>query len=158
MISLIWAMDQDWLIGRDNQLPWRYKKDLLYFKSMTKGKTVLMGDMTYQSLKGYYKDKPMPFGKMYVASLDDVKYVDCVMVKDIDAFLQETNEDLMVIGGKTIYQLSLKYADVLYITWIDKSHEGNVYFPKFDLDLFKLTNEEKEAELRFTTYERVKSW
>ena len=59
---------------------------------------------------------------------------------------------------KPFINLSLKYADVLYITWIDKSHEGNVYFPKFDLDLFKLTNEEKEAELRFTTYERVKSW
>ena len=57
MISLIWAMDENWLIGKDNVLPWHYPKDLAYFKSKTKNQTVLMGDMTYESLKGYYKEK-----------------------------------------------------------------------------------------------------
>lgn len=154
MISLIWAMDRNWLIGKDNILPWHYKKDLIYFKEKTKGKTVLMGDMTYHSLKGYYKDKPLPFGKIYVATLKDETYPDGIVVKDMRQFLKETNEDILVIGGKTIYQIALEYANYLYITWIDKDHEGNVYFPKFDLNQFKVISETIDGELRFTVYQR----
>ena len=73
MISLIWAMDKNWLIGKENKIPWHYKKDLMYFKEKTQGKTVLMGDNTYYSLKGYYKDRPLPYGKIYVASLNDLE-------------------------------------------------------------------------------------
>ncbi|CCV65801.1 Dihydrofolate reductase [Paracholeplasma brassicae] len=154
MISLIWAMDRNWLIGKDNILPWHYKKDLIYFKNHTKGKTVLMGEMTYLSLKGYYKDRPLPFGKIYVASLNNVSFDGCIMVNDLKGFLKETTEDVIVIGGKTVYQIALEYADYLYITWIDKDHEGNVFFPKFDLSMFKVISENQEDELRFTVYER----
>ncbi|MCU0104816.1 dihydrofolate reductase [Acholeplasma vituli] len=157
MIKLIWAMDQDWLIGKDNVLPWHYKKDLAYFKEKTKGQPVLMGDMTYDSLKSYYKDKPLPFGQLYVASITDRVFHDAIKVTDIDQFLSTYKDDLFVIGGKTIYRLSLPYADQLYITFIDKSHEGNVYFPKFDLNAYHLIQEEKVDVLRFCVYEKVKS-
>ena len=73
MISLIWAMDINWLIGIDDKLPWHYREDLLYYKEKTAGKTVLMGDKTYYSLKGYYKTKPLPYGKIFVASLDKLE-------------------------------------------------------------------------------------
>ena len=56
MISLIWAMDINCLIGIDDRLPWHFKEDLLYYKEKTAGKTVLMGDKTYFSLK---VDNPM---------------------------------------------------------------------------------------------------
>lgn len=52
MISAIWAMDKNWLVGNGDKLPWRIKEDLQYFKEKAKGKTVLMGDTTYFSLKG----------------------------------------------------------------------------------------------------------
>lgn len=157
MIKLIWAMDQNWLIGKGNQLPWHYKKDLAYFKEKTKGQPVLMGDMTYDSLKSYYKDKPLPFGQLYIASVSDREFTDAIKVTNIDAFLSTHTDDLFVIGGKTIYRLSLPYADQLYITFIDKSHEGDVYFPAFDLSQYKLIQEEKVDELRFCVYEKVKS-
>ena len=67
---MIWAMDEDFLIGKDDQIPWHIKEDLLYYKSKTKGQTVLMGEATYYSLKGYYKTKPLPYGKIYVASIN----------------------------------------------------------------------------------------
>jgi len=138
MISLIWAMDENWLIGKDNVLPWHYPKDLAYFKSKTKNQTVLMGDMTYESLKGYYKEKPLPFGKIYVANLVDKAYPDAHLVKDIHQFFKETKEDVMVIGGKTIYQLALPYAKRLYITYVLGRHQGNVYFSPFDLFIIKI--------------------
>jgi dihydrofolate reductase len=157
MISLIWAMDENWLIGKDNVLPWHYPKDLAYFKANTKDKAVLMGDMTYQSLKGYYKTKPLPFGKNYVANLNDTTYDDAVLVKDLHQFLTSVNEDIMVIGGKTIYQLSLPYADRLYITYVLSRHEGNVYFSPFDLSQFKCIEKKMEDGLIFAVYERMTS-
>lgn len=155
MISLIWAMDRNWLIGKGNILPWRYKKDLLYFKEKTANQTVLMGDMTYDSLKSYYKDRPLPFKEMFVASLTDRTFEGATKISDIDHFLKTNEKDLYVIGGKTIYKLALPYADRLYITWVDADHEGDVYFPSFDLSKFNLISESKEDVLRFCLYEKV---
>jgi dihydrofolate reductase len=157
MISLIWAMDENWLIGKDNLLPWHYPKDLAYFKAKTKNQTVLMGDMTYDSLKSYYKQKPLPFGKIYVANLVERTYEDATLIKDIHAFLKDTKEDVMVIGGKTIYQLALPYANRLYITFVLGRHEGNVYFNRFDLSVFKLIEKTIEDGLIFAVYERISS-
>lgn len=156
MIKLIWAMDENWLIGKDNELPWHYPSDLKYFKSQTKDAHVIMGDMTYHSLKGYYKNKPLPFRKISVANLEPSTYEDAVWVSDIQSFFKEVNEDVFVIGGKTIYQLSLPYADELYITYVLSHHEGNVYFPKFDLSDFKLVDKRMEPGLIFAKYERRK--
>ena len=155
MISMIWAMDENWLIGKDNVLPWHYPKDLAYFKNMTKDQAVLMGDMTYLSLKSYYKTKPLPFKKNYVANINDVNYPDAVHVKDLFEFLKTTKEDIFVIGGKTIYQLALPYANRLYITYVLKTHEGNVYFPSFDLSQFKLIEKRLDDQLIFAVYERI---
>ncbi len=155
MIEMIWAMDENWLIGKDNVLPWHYPKDLQYFKSKTKDAAVLMGDMTYLSLKSYYKTKPLPFRKIYVANINESHYSDAIWVKDLFQFLKETQEDIMVIGGKTIYQLCLPYAKRLHITYVLKTHEGNVYFPRFDLSAFRLIEKTMEEGLIFTVYERI---
>jgi dihydrofolate reductase len=151
---MIWAMDENWLIGKDNVLPWHYPKDLAYFKEMTSKEAVLMGEMTYQSLKSYFKSKPLPFKKIYVANIEDKIYPDAIHVKDLFSFLEEVKEDIMVIGGKTIYQLCLPYAKKLYITYVLKRHQGNVYFPSFDLSQFKLIKKELTDELIFAVYER----
>jgi dihydrofolate reductase len=116
-----------------------------------------MGDMTYESLKGYYKDKPLPFGKIYVANLVDKAYPDAHLVKDMHQFLRETKEDVMVIGGKTIYQLALPYAQRLYITFVLGRHQGNVYFAPFDLSKFKVIEKTMEDGLIFAVYERISS-
>jgi dihydrofolate reductase len=156
MISMIWAMDENWLIGKDNLLPWHYPSDLKYFKNKTKDQIVLMGDLTYKSLKTYYKTKPLPFKKVYVANILDETYPDAIHVKDIFEFIKKTDEDIFIIGGRTIYKLMLPYADRLYITFVLKAHEGNVYFPKFDLSDFKLISKKMENQLIFATYERSK--
>ena len=157
MINLIWAMDENWLIGKDNQLPWHIPLDLKYFKSQTKDAHVLMGDMTYQSLKGYYKTKALPFRKISVANLEEKKYDDALWVSDVVKFLKTTDEDIFVIGGKTMYQLALPYADRLYITYVLAKHEGNVYFPSFDLSQYKVINKSLQQGLIFTVFERRKS-
>ena len=157
MISLIWAMDKNWLVGKDNKLPWHFKEDLLYYKEKTCGKTVLMGDKSYYSLKSYYKEKPLPYGKIYVASLDDLSLNDATVIHDINHFLDNFNKDeeLWVVGGATIYRFSLPYADRLYITHVDGEYEGDAYFPKFDLENeFNLLSSRISNNLNFCVYER----
>ncbi len=154
MIKMIWAMDENWLIGKGNILPWHYPKDLAYFKKMTANEAVLMGEMTYQSLKSYYQNKPLPFKKMYVANLEDKRYPDAIQVKDLHRFLESTDEDVMVIGGKTIYDLALPYADRLYITYVLGVHEGDIYFTPFDLNQFRVHTFHTEDKLIFTVYDR----
>lgn len=157
MISLIWAMDKNWLVGKDNKLPWHFKEDLIYYKSKTEGQTVLMGDKSYYSLKGYYKDKPFPYGKIYVASLDNLDLEDAVVVNDVISFLKDfpQNEMLWVVGGATIYKFALPFANYLYITHVDGEYEGDTWFPRFNIDgEFNLISSRISNNLNFCIYER----
>ena len=162
MINLIWAMDKNQLVGKGDRIPWHIKEDLLYYKSKTNGKVVLMGDTTYYSLRSYYKTKPLPYGKIYVATIDKNLSIndglnDITMVYDLISFIKETKEeDLWVVGGATIYKLTLPYADRLYISFVKGEYEGDRYFPTIDFNNYKLTWENDSTEVRYTLYERVK--
>ena len=161
MISLIWAMDENQLVGKGDKIPWHIKEDLIYYKSKTKGQTVLMGDTTYFSLRGYYKDKPLPYGKIYVATIDkslkiETELNDVEMVYDLIPFLENNKEDLWVVGGATIYKLSLPYADKLYISFVKGTHEGDRYFPTIDFSKYNLTWENNTDLVRYTIFEKVR--
>lgn len=154
MIHAIWAMDANWLIGKDNILPWHIKEDLAYFKAMTESKTVLMGDATYRSLKSYYKEKPLPYGKIYVANLNVVQYPDAICINDVIQFVKSFKEELWVIGGKAIYELTLPYVDLLHITHVLGIYEGNVYFTRFNLNMYQLVEKKIIPGLIFATYKK----
>ena len=156
MINMIWAMDENNLVGNGDKIPWHIKEDLIYYKSKTKGQVVLMGDTTYYSLKGYYKDKPLPYGKIYVATIDKNLVIDgVIMVYDLVNFLENNQEDnLWVVGGATIYKISLPYANRLYISFIKGTHEGDRYFPKINYDDYKLIWENNSDLVRYTVFEK----
>ena len=154
MVTLIWAMDKNWLVGKGDRLPWHYPEDLKFFKQQTKDKIVLMGGVTFDSMKGYYKNTPFPFSKVYVADINNKEYKDAITVTDVIDFLNNNKEDLFVIGGPTIYKLSLPFADRLIVTHIDAEHEGNVYMDKFDFNKFEIVESEKSGILNFTKYKR----
>ena len=155
MINMIWAMDKNNLVGIDDKIPWHIKEDLLYYKSKTNGQTVLMGDATYYSLKGYYKTKPLPYGKIYVATIDKSLVIDGVeMIYDLTEFLKNNKEDLWVVGGATIYKLSLPYADKLYISFVKGEYVGNRYFPIIDFSKYNLIWENDTEKVRYTVFER----
>lgn len=154
MISLIFALDRNHLIGKGNDLPWDYPEDLAYFKKTTSHKTVLMGLETFQSIISRI-GKPLPNRKSIVASLTPFSYPGVEVIDDLFHFLkQKHEEEIFVIGGKTIYRLSVPFADRLYITHIDADHEGDVYFHDFNLDDFDKISEKKSGVLSFCVYER----
>jgi dihydrofolate reductase len=152
---MIFAIDPTGLIGKNNDLPWDYPEDLQYFKYITLGKTVLMGVTTFESIVSRLK-KPLPNRKSIVASLTDFSYPGVEVISDLESFLEKDHkEEIFVIGGKTIYEIALPYADRLYITHIKKVYEGDTYLD-IDLSNFKLIKSDDNEELNFAVYERIK--
>lgn len=155
MISLIFAMDRNRLIGKGNEMPWRYPEDLKYLRKMTENKTVLMGRKTYESLLYYYKNKPLPYGKIFVASHTLNSNETMTVVKDIHVFLtQNHDEEVFVMGGSHVFEQAIPYADRIYITYIDAEHEGDVFFPPLDLTSFLCTKKVVSGILTFAVYDR----
>jgi dihydrofolate reductase len=148
-------MDPTGLIGKNNDLPWDYPEDLQYFKYITLNKTVLMGVTTFESIVQRL-NKPLPNRKSIVASLDNFSYPGVEVINDLIGFLKKPhNEEIFVIGGKTIYEIAFPYADKLYITHIKKVYDGDTYLD-FDLSDFKLVKSDDNEELTFAVYERIK--
>lgn len=154
MIALIWAMDENRIIGFENKLPWHYPEDLKFFKSITKGKKVLMGKNTYDSMLTYFPSGKLPYEKVYVASKNTQHIKHAIVIHDVETFLKETNEDIYVLGGSYIYKLALPYANTLYITYILNRYYGDTQFPSYQLHDFKLMTYQVKPSLLLTHYER----
>ncbi|MFH0992934.1 MAG: dihydrofolate reductase [bacterium] len=154
MISMIFAIDPNGLIGKGNDLPWNYPQDLQYFKATTLHKTVLMGLATYRSILARI-GKPLPERTSVVASLEPFADPRVHVISDLIAYLSEPrSEEVFVIGGKTIYELAFPYADRLYITHVKKAYTGDVFLRNLDFSTFRLVSERDEPELSFCIYER----
>ena len=152
MIAIIVAVDKNNLIGRGDGLPWNFGEDLLYFKKKTMGKFVVMGERTYRGIKKNLK------GRKIIVLSDDKNFQeeDVFIARSIEEAISISQGELMVAGGRMVYEQFLKIADRLYLTVIDKSFEGDVYFPKIEEKEWILTGEErgKNSVLTFKVFDR----
>lgn len=139
MISLIVAMDQNRLIGKDNQLPWHLPADLQYFKKVTMGKPIVMGRKTFDSI-----GRVLP-GRENVIVTRNRSYTNdnCTVLHSVDEvkqFAEASEQEVFIIGGAEIFKEILPVADRLYITEIQESFEGDTYFPAIDEKKWKLVS------------------
>jgi len=154
MISLIWAWDINRLIGSNQDLPWHYPEDLKYFKSLTINKTVIMGRATFDSIIKRNK-RPLPNRKNVVLSHQESVHPLVDTIHDIPSYIENhPNEDIFVIGGKSVFELAMPFADKLYITEISRPYQGDTYLNDFDRNLFDLVSKKCENDLCFCIYER----
>ena len=120
MISLLWAMDENRAIGRNNQLPWHLPEDLKYFKRVTMGKPIAMGRKTYDSI-----GRPLPGRENIVITRNQgVTIEGCTVIHDVKDLLKRDDEELFVIGGAEIFKEILPFADRLYVTEIREEFEA----------------------------------
>ncbi len=130
LISLIAAMSQNRVIGFENQLPWKLPADMRHFRSITMGKPVLMGRKTFESI-----GKPLPGRINIIVSHDPAFRVPGgIVVSTISEGIRAAaeHEELMVIGGASIYTAMLPQADCMYLTLIHYDFAGDAYFTNFD--------------------------
>ncbi|MDP5274309.1 dihydrofolate reductase [Chengkuizengella axinellae] len=159
-LSIIFAMDQNRLIGKENKLPWRLPADMAYFKKTTMHHPIVMGRKTFES----FGSKPLPKRKNIIITQNkDFKAEDCVVVHTIEGAINECNdEENFVIGGTEIYKLLLPYVNKLYVTEIDHDFgQGDTYFPEINESIWKqtskvqgVTDEKNPYIYYFITYER----
>ncbi len=136
-IAMIAAMAKDRIIGADNDMPWHLPADLKHFKATTLGKAVIMGRKTYESIGRALPGRP----NIVITSNENYSLSDATVVDSPESAFEVAkalsndsgeSDEVMIIGGGTIYQSFLDKADTLYLTHIDLSVEGDTRFPDYE--------------------------
>ena len=158
IISMIAAMANNRVIGKDNQMPWHLPADFAWFKRSTMGKPVVMGRKTYDSI-----GRPLPGRLNVVISRDaNLEIEGVTTVTSIEKALELVSdvEEVMIIGGGSIYESCLPKADKLYLTYIDFDVDGDTQFPdwgegwKQSFSDTYLADEKNKHNMEFVILER----
>lgn len=134
-LSIISAMDENRLIGKNNSLPWHLPADLAFFKKNTLNKPILMGRKTYESI-----GRPLPGRRNIIISRDpDFRAEGCEICDSLDSALAlvKDQQETMLIGGASLYAQTIHRAEHLYITEIHAQFEGDAWFPIIDPTLWQ---------------------
>jgi dihydrofolate reductase len=166
IISLIVAVAENNVIGKNNALPWYLPTDVKYFRDTTMGHCVIMGRRNYDSIPLKYR--PLD-GRtnIVVTHQKDFKAENCIVVNSIEDALKECrmkNEtEAFVIGGADIYKQTISIADKIHYTKIHYSFDGDAFFPEIDLAKWKLiskkevaADEKNKFPFSFCVYEKIK--
>ena len=131
-LAFIVAVAKNGVIGKDNDLPWHVPGDLKWFKAQTMGKPLIMGRKTFESL-----DKPLP-GRPHIIITSDAAYsyegvevvnsIELAIIKAKTLAAKMGVDEVMVVGGATIYKQMLPVADRVYLTQIDLEPDGDAWF------------------------------
>ncbi|MCR9908006.1 type 3 dihydrofolate reductase [Vibrio campbellii] len=158
IISMIAAMADNRIIGKDNQMPWHLPADFAWFKRCTMGKPVVMGRKTYESI-----GRPLPGRLNIVISRDASLFIEGVTtVTSIEQALEVAGEveEVMIIGGGAIYAACLPMANKLYVTHIEAEIQGDTQFPDWGNEFKETYSEAYQADeknvynMRFTILEK----
>ncbi len=124
MITSVAALSHNRVIGQDGRLPWKMPADLRHFRALTKGKTILMGRKTWESI-----GHPLPDRENLVLSRSTDFVPEGARLVTLEEAL--ALPELYVIGGEEIYRLFLPHFDRQELTEIHGTFDGDSYYPEF---------------------------
>ena len=162
-ISCVVAVANNNVIGKNNDIPWYLPADLKYFKKITLDHHILMGRNCYQSI-----GRPLPKRTNVIITRDPFFIAsNCLIAHSINEALEiaydNGEEEVMIIGGGTIYKQTQGLWDTLYITEVDLNVDGDIFFPEIDPKEWKLVSEDphepdekNEHPYNFKKYERIR--
>lgn len=162
IFSQIAAMSRNRVIGVKNDMPWHIPEDMKFFREMTKGKIIIMGRKTFESLGS----KPLPHRLNLIITRQKDFHAEGVSVfPSIEAAVifakQQVDikawpDEVMICGGEEIYRQTLPLTNRIYLTIIDKDYDGDAFFPQFDTTKFHLKEKRERQEpipFSFCTFE-----
>ncbi len=161
ILSLIAAVDQKGCIGKKGGLPWHLPSDLKHFRSITSGKTVIMGRKTYESI-----GRALPNRRNIIITRQQSFLAPlCEVVSSLEEALTlcSNDDEVFVIGGGEIYAQAITHANRLYITFVQTTVvDGDAFFPVIDETSWKETSREEHQKddentyaFTYVTYERT---
>ena len=131
MLSLIAALAKNRAIGKDNQLLWHLPEDMRHFRETTRGKPVIMGRKTWESLPDAFR--PLPGRKNIVVSRNPAYQASgASLAGSLDEAIKQAGEaaEIFIIGGAELYCQAMPLADRLYLTELAQNFAGDAFFPE----------------------------
>lgn len=135
-ISMVVAVSQNRVIGKDNDMPWRLSTDLKRFKALTLGKPVIMGRKTWESI-----GRPLP-GRLNIVITRNADFAvqGASVVHSLDEAIalakthaeNEQIDEICIIGGGNIYRQALSMTGIVHLTHVLADVEGDTGFPDLD--------------------------
>ena len=166
-VSLIVAVSENGVIGKDNDLIWHLPNDMLFFKETTTGHHVIMGRKNFESIP--HKFRPLPNRtNIVITRRSDYKAEGCIVVNSLEEALKVAKcngeNEAFIIGGGQIYKLAIDagVVDKIYLTKIHHSFDGDTFFPELSSDWIKTnkienkTDEKHRYSYDFITLEKNK--
>lgn len=154
---IIAAVERNGIIGKDDgSMPWHVKEEFKHFKETTLGFPIIMGRVTFESL-----GKPLPgrtniiitSNRNFKTEFDEVK----IFYDLSSAFLfceSQNHEKCFITGGAKIYQLALKVADEMILSFMKFDAEGTIYFPRFEESDWKILERKNHEQFEVVHYAR----
>ena len=165
-VSLIVAVSENGVIGKDNDLIWRLPKDIKFFKDTTLGHHVIMGRKNFESIP--HKFRPLPNRtNIIVTRQANYKAEGCITVNSVEDALEVANQngekEPFIIGGGQIYKIALQanLIDKIYLTKVHHSFDGDTFFTELGPDWKQVNKIDCKADKKhaydysFLTFEKI---
>ena len=156
IISMIAAVDENYGLGKDNQLLYHLPADLGHFKKVTIGKPIIMGRRTFESI-----GRPLP-GRLNIVLSRGIAAIDGVEVfQSFEQALERVAnvEEVMIIGGAALFQQALPQVSYIHLTRIHHRFDADVFFPQLDEDnwrclekVYRQADEQNHFSMTFCRY------
>lgn len=165
-ITIIVAVAENGVIGKDNQLIWHLPDDMRFFKEKTTGHCVLTGRKNYDSIPGKFRPLSNRIN-LVVTRQKDYQAPGAIVfnsIADAVSYAREKNEsELFIIGGAEIYSQMLDICTRIYLTRVHHSFDGDTYFNAqidklgFELkdSVYHAADEKHKFDFTFETWERI---
>ncbi|BCS54643.1 dihydrofolate reductase [Geobacter sp. SVR] len=153
-IRIIAAMTGEGVIGAGNKLPWHIPAELQLFRQLTLGGTVIMGRRTFQSI-----GRPLPGRHNIVLSSTVPVLEGAQTARSFGEALdkgRQAQRPIFIIGGVQLFREALPIADGMYISLIHHPYPGDVYFPPFDQERWRLEKEQPFEQFTLRSYVRIR--
>lgn len=161
MLKILVAFDENRVIGKNNALIWHLPADLKRFKALTTGHVIIMGRKTFESI-----GRPLPNRTTVVISRQqDLKIEGVILAHSVEEAILKaksiSRDDIFIVGGAEIYQLSLPLADQILVTQLHDIFEGDAFFPEISPAIWEvakqergITDEQNAYQFSYITYAR----
>lgn len=164
-LTLIAAVAENGVIGKDNRLPWHLSSDLKRFRTLTMGKPMIMGRKNFQSI-----GRVLPGRESIVLTRDKAFAADGVHIVHTPEealscatgrALAMRSQEIILAGGAEIYAALMDKTDRMHLTFVDLSPDGDTFFPAPDWSqwveesrLRPEKDEKDDATFSFVVYRR----
>lgn len=158
-ISIIVAIAKNGVIGKSNgEMPWHVKEEFQHFKRTTFGHPVIMGRKTFETL-----GKPLKGRQNIIVTRNQsysVDFTEVLIMHSLDEAVEfcrkKSEKQIFIIGGGEIYRQAISLADEMIISVMKFDAEGEVKFPQFSKNLWKVVSTEDHEQFEILRYERIK--